>query len=224
MVLLVSVVMFFVTLIWATMRDKKDIEEVLARYDLGSVHDCSTAKAALDEGQPTPRCLYVRGDCPNWANAKVSIATNHKIDYINWFPSPQPWNPVKGPIYSDWGRRRHSGDSTWSLVLCACLEQRSLSGSDPLGLQEELLQKRIIGYFLDDSGKVNILYCLLQLRFLGFDPLPSYKAFGTPGESADLARQQRDPRDAAVVSQLRYSARSPNWRKVPLPRRPLAGY
>ena len=36
MVLLVSVVMFFVTLIWATMRDKKDIEEVLARYDLGS--------------------------------------------------------------------------------------------------------------------------------------------------------------------------------------------
>ena len=77
MVLLVSVVVFFVTLIWATMRDKKDIEEVLARYDLGSVHDCSTAKAALDEGQPTPRCLYVRGDCPNWANAKVSIATNY---------------------------------------------------------------------------------------------------------------------------------------------------
>ena len=28
MVLLVSVVMFFITLIWATMRDKKDIEEV----------------------------------------------------------------------------------------------------------------------------------------------------------------------------------------------------
>ena len=110
MVLLVSVVMFFVTLIWATMRDKKDIEEVLARYDLGLVHDCSTAKAALDEGQPTPRCLYVRGDCPNWANAKVSIATDHKIDDINWFPSPQPWNPVKGPIYSDWGRRCHSGE------------------------------------------------------------------------------------------------------------------
>ena len=112
MVLLVSVVMFFVTLIWATMRDKKDIEEVIARCDLGLVHDCSTAKAALDEGQPTPRCLYVRGDCPDWANAKVSIATDHKIDDINWFPSPQPRNPVKGPIYSDWGRRCHSGDFT----------------------------------------------------------------------------------------------------------------
>ena len=77
MVLLVSVVMFFVTLIWATMRDKKDIEEVLAWYVSEPIYNSSTAKAALDEGQPTPRCLYVRGDCPNWANAKVSIATNH---------------------------------------------------------------------------------------------------------------------------------------------------
>ena len=93
MVLLVSVVMFFVTLIWATMRDKKDIEEVLARYDLGLVHDCSTAKAALDEGQPTPRCLYVRGDCPNWANAKVSIATNHKIDDDQLVPLSSAMEP-----------------------------------------------------------------------------------------------------------------------------------
>ena len=49
MVLLVSVVMFFITLIWATMRDKKDIEEVSEDF-LRSVTMFSTAKASLDEG------------------------------------------------------------------------------------------------------------------------------------------------------------------------------
>ena len=49
MVLLVSVVMFFITLIWATMRDKKDIEEV-SGFVLSLVNMFSSAKASLDEG------------------------------------------------------------------------------------------------------------------------------------------------------------------------------
>ena len=50
MVLLVSVVMFFITLIWATMRDKKDIEEVSEIFFLRLVNMFSSAKASLDEG------------------------------------------------------------------------------------------------------------------------------------------------------------------------------
>ena len=51
-----------------------------------------------------------------------------------------------------------------------------------------------------------------------------FQAFGSSGESPDLARQQWNPRDAAVVPQLCHPPRSPNWRKVPLPCRSLAGH
>ena len=174
MVLLVSVVTFFITLIWATMRDKKDIEEVSEVF-LEVCHYVFLSKSLIGwrimslQAFTCMRWLSKRDPC--WGNIWFLDVFVHLL-----FPASHgTQSKVQFILTGD-------DHATEVLNLISISSEGPspflTSGSHAVWPQEEFLQKRIFGHILDDSWQVTISY---DVRII-------FQAFGSSGEPPDLAR------------------------------------
>ena len=153
------------------------------------------AKATLDEGQPAKRSVHVRGHSTDRAHAQVVA-----------------WNMLPTIIYSSHGTNSKvqfilSGeDSTtkviWYLVLRQPVCYRYGHFQTPWRTSSRRVLWRLSWWPLTSRyGSLTITLVFLQ-------------AFGTPGEPADLARQQWSAGNAALVPQLRHPTRFADGTKV----------